>query len=63
MLLQLYERSFDVPVDPAAFEYTPGDVDWVDLTARRLERLREDKESRLAATPDDLTHSPTTPPR
>jgi hypothetical protein len=41
VLLRFYDVSFDGSIDPQQFEYTPRDVDPVDLTAEHLERFRE----------------------
>jgi hypothetical protein len=49
LLLHLYERSFSVELEPGRFEYSPGNAEWVDLTASRLERLRQSRENRTAA--------------
>lgn len=41
MVVHFYERSFTAELEPGRFEYSPGDADWADLTAVRLDRLRQ----------------------
>lgn len=40
VVLELTDVAFDVPIAAGQFDYSPGDVDWVDQTAQLLERLQ-----------------------
>jgi hypothetical protein len=45
LLLHLYERSFSFEIEPGRFDYAPGEAEWVDLTATRLAKRRETRQS------------------
>lgn len=48
VVLELADVAFDVPIAPGQFDYTPGDADWVDQTTALLERLRRQRDVKLA---------------
>jgi hypothetical protein len=49
MLLRFYERDFDTVINPEQFEYEQGmDVETIDLTAQRLERLHRLQQNNVA---------------
>ena len=57
MLLRFYERDFDTVIDPEQFKYAQGtDVETIDLTAERLERLHRLQQTNVADS------SPAQPP-
>ena len=45
VVLELSDVTFDVPIDAGQFDYNPRDVDWVDQTAKVLERLRKQRQA------------------
>ena len=58
MLLRFYERDFDTVINPEQFEYEQGmDVETIDLTAQRLERLHRLQQNNVA----NSSPAPTTP--
>jgi hypothetical protein len=60
MLLRFYERDFDTVINPKQFEYTQGvDVETIDLTTERLERLRHLQQNNVASSSPVLI-APTT---
>ena len=51
MLLRFYERDFDTVISPEQFEYAQGmDVETIDLTAERLERLHRLQQNNVASS-------------
>jgi hypothetical protein len=48
VVLELSDVTFDVPIDGGQFDYNPKDVDWVDQTAKLLERLRKQRQADVA---------------
>jgi hypothetical protein len=48
VVLELTDVAFDVTIAAGQFDYAPGDADWVDQTAKLLERLRRERETHLA---------------
>lgn len=61
VVLELSDVAFDVPIAAGQFDYAPRDVDWVDQTAAILERLRRERQEKLAVRAS--TGSPATPTR
>jgi hypothetical protein len=57
LLVHFYERSFRMELDANNFEYSPGETEWTDLTAARLERLHQTRRPAAAQQPS------TDPPR
>ena len=49
VVMEFSDVAFDVPIAAGQFDYTPRDVDWVDQTAAVLERLRRERQEKLAA--------------
>lgn len=49
VVLELSDVAFDVPIDGGQFDYNPKDVDWVDQTAKLLERLRKQRQAQVGA--------------
>lgn len=49
VVLELSDVTFDVPIDGGQFDYSPKDVEWVDQTAKLLERLRKRRQAEVAA--------------
>jgi hypothetical protein len=48
VVLELSDVTFDVPIDGGQFDYNSRDVDWVDQTAKVLERLRKQRQAEVA---------------
>ncbi|MEX0641091.1 MAG: hypothetical protein WD468_00240 [Pirellulales bacterium] len=48
VVLELSDVTFDVPIQGGQFDYNPRDVDWVDQTAKLLERLRKQRQAEVA---------------
>jgi hypothetical protein len=49
VVMEFSDVAFDVPIAAGQFDYTPRDVDWVDQTAAVLERLRRERQDKVAA--------------
>jgi hypothetical protein len=59
VLLEFSDVAFDVPIATGQFDYSPGDIDWVDQTAAVLERLHREREAKVATrTNDNLPAAP-----
>ena len=51
MVLRFYERDFDTVINPEQFEYAQGmDVETIDLTSERLERLHRLQQNNVASS-------------
>jgi hypothetical protein len=61
VVLELSDVAFDVPIDGGQFDFNPKDVNWVDQTAKLLERLRKQRQAEVAAR--NLAPSPAMPTR
>jgi hypothetical protein len=48
VVLELSDVTFDVPIDGGQFDFNPKDVNWVDQTAKLLERLRKQRQAEIA---------------
>ena len=49
IVVLLNDVTYDVPVAPGQFDYTPGDADWADRTAEFRSRLLQRRERQVAA--------------
>jgi hypothetical protein len=49
VVLEFSNVVFDVPIAAGQFDYAPRDVEWVDHTAVMLERLRRERQAKVAA--------------
>jgi hypothetical protein len=49
VVLEYSHVAFDVPIAGSHFDYAPRDVDWTDHTATLLERLRQERQAKVAA--------------
>jgi hypothetical protein len=49
VVLEFANVAFDVPIAASQFDYAPRDVEWVDHTAVMLERLRRERQAKVAA--------------
>jgi hypothetical protein len=47
--IEFSDVVFDVPITAGQFDYAPPNVDWVDHTAAVLERLRRERQARMAS--------------
>lgn len=52
VVLEMSDVVFDAPIEAGQFDYTPGDADWVDLTAGLIERLRRQRQEQVAQHAD-----------
>jgi hypothetical protein len=48
VVLELSDVTFNVPIDGGQFDFNPKDVNWVDQTAKLLERLRKQRQAEVA---------------
>jgi hypothetical protein len=48
VVVELSDVAFDVQIAAGQFDYSPGDADWVDLTADVLERLHRERKTEVA---------------
>jgi hypothetical protein len=58
VVLEMSDVVFDAPIEAGQFDYTPGDADWVDLTAGLIERLRRQRQEQVATRSPDQTVLP-----
>ena len=49
VLLELEAVSIDAPIAAGQFDFSPGDAEWDDLTAEHLEKMRLDRQEKMAA--------------
>jgi hypothetical protein len=49
VVLEFSNVVFDAPIAASDFDYTPLDVNWVDNTATVLERLRQERQAKVAS--------------
>ncbi|HVT29309.1 MAG TPA: hypothetical protein VHE81_14935 [Lacipirellulaceae bacterium] len=59
VVLELSHVVFDGPIAAGQFEYSPGDIDWVDQTASLLEHLRREREAQVATRSEGQSALPT----
>jgi hypothetical protein len=53
VVLELSDVAFDVQIATGQFDYSPGDADWVYLTAAVLERVHRERKTEVAAHADN----------
>jgi hypothetical protein len=47
-ILELSNVTFDEQIQSGQFDYSPGEVEWVDHTAKLLDRLRKQRQAQVA---------------
>jgi hypothetical protein len=47
-VLEFSDVAFDLPIPAGQFDYAPRDADWVDQTAAVLERMRRERQEKVA---------------
>jgi hypothetical protein len=49
LMIEFSDVAFDSPISAGVFDYAPPNVDWADHTAALLERLRRQRQEKMAA--------------